>query len=208
KPGWEHMQGWFRHWDKNSNAAHFFDVWFLNLFPRAQPFRFEPGGYQTLNFVPSLATMLLGLMAGEMLRTPRRNVEKFAILVAAACVRLAAGWLMGQYVCPLVKRIWTPSWAVYSAGWTLAILACFFGIIEVVGWKRWAFPLVVVGMNSIAMYCMAQLLKPWIRDTLVTHLGKGPFTGTYGPIWQYTATLAVLWLICFWLYHRRIFIPI
>jgi predicted acyltransferase len=208
KPGWEHMTGWFAHWDKNSNVAHFFDVWFLNLFPRAEPFRFEPGGYQTLNFVPSLATMLLGLMAGEMLRTSRGNVEKLAILVVAAAACLAVGWLMGEFVCPLVKRIWTPSWVVYSAGWTCAILAGFFGIIEVVGWKRWAFPLVVVGMNSIAMYCMAQLLKPWIGRSLRTWFGRGWFEGPYGPFLYSAAILLVLWLFCLWLYRRKIFLRI
>jgi predicted acyltransferase len=88
------------------------------------------------------------------------------------------------------------------------MLAGFYWIIDIEGYKRWAFPLVVVGVNSIAMYFMSQLMKPWIRETLATHLGKGPFSGTYGPIWQYTATLAVLWLLCFWLYNRRIFIRI
>ena len=48
---------------------------------------------------------------------------------------------------------------MFSAGWTFPMLAGFFGVIDVVGWKRWAFPLVVVGMNSIAMYGMAQLIK-------------------------------------------------
>ena len=108
-----HLTGWFAHWNKNSNAAHSFDLWFLNLFPRVEPFRFNKGGYQTLNFVPSLATMLLGLMAGEMLPA-RKPVQKFWLLVAAALGCLLVGWLMGEFVCPIVKRIWTPSWAVYK----------------------------------------------------------------------------------------------
>jgi predicted acyltransferase len=206
--GWRHLTGWFAHWDKNTNAAHSFDVWFLNLFPRAEPFRFEPGGYQTLNFVPSLATMLLGLLAGEMLRTSRRPAAKFALLAAAAVVCLAVGWLMGMFVCPIVKRIWTPSWAVFSAGWTFAILAGFFGLIDVLGWKRWSFPLVVVGMNSIAMYCMSQLLKPWIGRSLRTWGGRYWFEGPYGPAVYSAAILLVLWLFCLWLYRRKVFLRI
>ena len=59
-----HLSGFAAHWDKNANLAHAADVWFLNLFPRESPFRFNGGGYLTLNFVPSLATMIFGLLAG------------------------------------------------------------------------------------------------------------------------------------------------
>jgi predicted acyltransferase len=205
---WEHLTGWFAHWDKNTNAAHDFDVWFLNLFPRADPFRFNAGGYQTLNFVPSMATMALGLMAGEMLRRPRSRSRKFLMLVAAAACCLAVGWLLGQFAVPLVKRIWTPSWAIFSAGWTFAMLALFYGIIDVIGVKRWAFPLVVVGMNSIAMYVMAQLLKPWASRTLTTHLGRWWVEWDYGPVVLSAGVLLVLWLFCLWLYRRKIFLRI
>jgi predicted acyltransferase len=206
---WQHhYTGWFAHWNKNSNAAHFFDVWFLNLFPRAEPFKFNGGGYQTLNFVPSLATMLLGLMAGELLRTKRSPAQKFAVLAAAGAVCIAIGWLMGLFVCPIVKRIWTPSWAVYSTGWTFAILALFYGVIDVVGWKRWSWPLVVVGMNSIAMYCMSQLLKPWIASSLRTHIGRQAFLGDFAPVVMSASILLVLWVFCLWLYRRKIFLRI
>jgi predicted acyltransferase len=203
-----HYTGWFAHWNKNSNAAHFFDVWFLNLFPRAEPFKFEPGGYVTLNFVPSLATMLLGLLAGELLRTKRSSAQKFVLLAAAGAICLAIGLLMGQFVCPIVKRIWTPSWAVYSTGWTFAILALFYGVIDVLGWKWWSWPLVVVGMNSIAMYCMSQLLKGWIGSRLQTHFGRQAFIGDYAPVVMSVSILAVLWLFCLWLYRRKIFLRI
>jgi predicted acyltransferase len=201
-------EGWFAHWQKNANAAHAFDVWFLNLFPRAEQFYFNEGGYQTLNFVPSLITMILGLMAGEMLRGPRRPWDKFRVLVTAGAACLALGWVAGQVVCPLVKRIWTPSWAVYSAGWTFLLLAAFYLVIDLRGWRRWALPLVVVGMNSIAMYCMAQLMKGWVRGTLKTHFGQDIFTGTYGPIIDAAAVLFVLWLFCLWMYRQKVFVRI
>lgn len=228
---WKPFTGLFAHWNKNSNAASAFDVWFLNLFPRAKPFVFNEGGYQTLNFVPSLGTMILGLMAGEMLRTLRSKWRKLGWLLAAAAVCLALGWLAGEFVCPIVKRIWTPSWVLYSAGWTFAMLAGFFWIIDIQGWRRWAFPLIVVGMNSIAMYCMAQLMKGWISQGLEMHLGPfalpsltylvKPVMGwmnvaidplwlnnTFGPIVQSAAVLFVLWLICLWMYRRSVFVRI
>jgi heparan-alpha-glucosaminide N-acetyltransferase len=214
---------WFAHWNKNTNAASAFDVWFLNLFPRAAPFVLNKGGYETLNFVPSLGTMLLGLMAGEMLRRPKSPSYKLAWLLAASVLCLALGWLSGAFLCPIVKRIWTPSWVLFSAGWTFALLASFFWLIDIRGWRRWAFPLIVVGMNSIAMYCMAQLMKGWIGSSLQIHLG--PFAlptlrrmplsvdpawlnDTFGPIVQSAAVLLVLWLICLWMYRRGIFLRI
>jgi predicted acyltransferase len=254
----ETLSGWSSHWAKNANAAHRFDVWFLNLFPSQYPdnpalrpalgaaavalagspsgqgpflaapvltpnwtqqrgyalgddgawqFAFNEGGYQTLNFVPSMATMLLGLMAGEMLRGRRSRAAKFLILVAAGAACLALGTLAGEVV-PIVKRIWTPSWALYSAGRTLLILAAFYGVIDVVGWKAWALPFVVVGMNSIAMYCMSQLMRGWVGQTMKTHLPAAWFAGPYGLIFHTTMILVVFWLICLWMYRRRIFLKI
>jgi heparan-alpha-glucosaminide N-acetyltransferase len=225
---------WFAHWNKRTNAAADFDRWFLNLFPRAYPFSpndptFE--GYDTLNFVPSLGTMILGLMAGEMLRTSKNKWRKLGWLLAAGAVCLALGWLAGEFVCPIVKKIWTPSWAVFSAGWTFLMLAGFFWIIDVHGWRRWAFPLIVVGMNSIAMYCMAQLIKGWIARSFHMHLGPlalpslthivKPVLGwmnvavdplwlfdAFWPIVQSASALFVLWLICLWMYRRGIFLRI
>ena len=214
---------WFAHWNKNANAATDFDVWFLNLFPRAEPFVFNNGGYQTLNFVPSLGTMILGLMAGEMLRTSKSKMHKLAWLLSVGALCLALGWLAGEFFCPIVKRIWTPSWVLFSAGWTFAMLAGFFWLIDIQGWRRWSFPFVVVGMNSIAMYCMAQLMKGWMRSSLQIHLG--PFAmpslrrmnlsvdpvwvnNTFGPIVQSATVLLVLWLICLWMYRRGIFLRI
>ena len=203
---WVPMTGWFAHWDKNSNSAHFFDVWFLNLFPTVRPFVYNAGGYQTLNFVPSMATMILGLIAGERLRGPASNERKLVWLLVMSAVCLAVGLAMGEWVCPIVKRIWTPSWAVYSAGWTFLMLAAFFAVIEIVGWKAWAFPFVVVGMNSIAMYCMSQQMKPWLRRNLNTHIGSWAFTGEYGKLIESVAILGVLWLVCLWMYRKRIFL--
>jgi predicted acyltransferase len=204
----ERFDGFFAHWNKNTNAAARFDQDFLNLFPRDKPFVYNDGGYQTLNFVPSMATMLFGLMAGELLRSNLSSKTKLRWLLGGGLIGVVLGAVLHWTVCPSVKRIWTPSWAVFSTGWTFYMLAAFYAIIDIAGYKRWAFPLVVVGMNSIAMYCMSQLMKPWIRETLVTHFGKGPFQGVYGPIWLYSATLGVLWLICLWLYRRKIFLRI
>ena len=61
---WPHLlTGFAAHWNKNTNFAAWFDQWFLNLFPREKPFVFNGGGYLTLSFIPTLGTMILGLLA-------------------------------------------------------------------------------------------------------------------------------------------------
>src|SRR5262249_46330309 len=139
-------QGFFAHWNKNANFAADVDVVLLNFFPRPEPFHFNRGGYETLNFIPSMATMIFGLMPGAWLRTSRSTGAKFLGLVIAGTLCLAVGALADQYFCPSVKRIWTPSWAVFSTGWTLWMLAAFYWLIDIRGCRAWAFPFVVVGM--------------------------------------------------------------
>jgi predicted acyltransferase len=217
-PGSQPFTGFAAHWNKNANVAHAFDVVFLNLFPRAQPFVANDGGYQTLNFVPSMATMLLGLMAGELLKGPLDAREKLRRLVRAAAVCFGLGVLADPAIlpgvpelwvlCPIVKRIWTPSWVLFSSGWTFALLAAFFYVVDVRGLQRWTFPLVVVGMNSIAIYVLAQLLPDWIRSMLRINLGRAPFEGPYGPLVAQLGVLALLWLACFWMYRRKLFLKI
>ncbi|HEX4644011.1 MAG TPA: DUF5009 domain-containing protein, partial [Verrucomicrobiae bacterium] len=107
---WPHLTGFAAHWDKNTNFAAAADQWFLNLFPREHPFVFNGGGYLTLNFVPSLATMIFGLLAGQFLRQASSPGRKVMTLFGVGLGCLALGALVDLTgVCPSVKRIWTPS---------------------------------------------------------------------------------------------------
>jgi heparan-alpha-glucosaminide N-acetyltransferase len=209
---WPRLEGVAAHWDKNTNAGAAFDGWFLNFFPRSKPFALNGGGYLTLSFIPSLATMIFGLLAGGLLRSSRRDRWKFWLLVGAGVAGLAAGEILHWAgICPIVKRIWTPSWALFSAGWAFLILAGFYGIVDVLGFRKWTFPLVVVGMNSITMYVMAELCKGWLHDTIQTHFGSRIFDflgEAYQPLLVQLWILLAMWLLCYWLYRQRIFIRI
>jgi predicted acyltransferase len=213
QPGWPHlMTGFAAHWNKNSNLAWAFDTWLLNLFPRTQPFLFNGGGYATLSFIPTLGTMILGLIAGGVLRGERPPWSKMKWLASAGVIGLASGAILGALgVCPVVKRIWTPSWTLFSGGWCLLLTAAFYIIIEI--WKRrgWAFALVVIGMNSIAAYCIAHLFDDFIAKNLTTHLGSGIYSllgKAYEPLMQGALILFVMWLILLWMYRRKLFLRI
>jgi heparan-alpha-glucosaminide N-acetyltransferase len=207
----QHLTGVTPAWHKNANVGQAIDVPFLNAFPRKDPFVFNPGGYQTINFIPSLATMLFGLMVGELLRSSRDARKKFYILIALGLAGLALGLILSGLGVPLVKRIWTPSWAVFSTGWCLLILGTLYAIVDLHGYRKWTFPLVVVGMNSIAIYMMSHTLKPWTTKTLQTHLGENVFKmfgPANAPFVQYTMLGLVFWLVCYWMYRRKIFLRI
>ena len=202
------LGGFWAHWNMNANFAASFDQWFLNLFPTEAPFVFNRGGYQTLNFVPALITMILGLMAGENLRSERSPREKLNWLLRAGAIGLLLALATGTTVCPVIKKLWTPSWAFYSGAVVLWCFALFYWLIDIRGHKAWAFPLVVVGMNSIAIYLAYQLTAEWIRAIGRTWFGKGVFEGTYGSLLQSLLVLGVLWTFCYWLYRRRLFLRI
>jgi predicted acyltransferase len=209
---WPHLTGFAAHWEKNANFASGFDQRFLNLFPREAPFVFNKGGYATLNFVPSLATMIFGLIAGQWLRSARPWSRQIGWLVVAGLGGIVVGIALGGLgVCPIVKRIWTPSWTIFSGGIVTLLLAGFVAVVEWGGWKRWTFPLVVVGLNPITLYCMWQLMGSFVRDNLKRHVGPHVFEvfGTaWSPVVEPAAVLFVFWLILWWMARRKIYIRI
>lgn len=210
---WPHLySGFLSHFNKNANLSWAFDVWFLNLFPRETPFRFNAGGWSTLSFVPTLATMILGLWAGQWLRTPRTVEEKLKGFVAAGLMLTFAGLLLQWlHINPIIKRIWTSSYTLYSGGLVVLMLAAFYAVMEWKGRTRWAFPLLVIGANSIAIYVMSWTLEHFVAEALVRHLGRAPFEvlgPAFFPVLRGAAVLVVFWAILLWMYRRKIFIRI
>lgn len=199
-------------WHKNANVGHTIDETFLNWFPRQTRFAFNSGGYQTINFIPSLATMILGLICGEWLRSQASEARKFGAIVALGILCGALGWGLAHWgAIPMVKRIWTPSWALFSTGICCFILAGLYGVIDIMKIRTWSFPLVVVGTNSIAIYLMAQLLKPWVGRTLQTHLGQELFNimgENYEPFVRDNLIGLAFWVTCLFLHKQRIFFRI
>ncbi|HEY6291864.1 MAG TPA: DUF5009 domain-containing protein, partial [Terriglobia bacterium] len=203
--------GFAAHWNKNYNLGNRFDQWFLNLFPREHPFVYNDGGYLTLSFIPTLGTMILGLIAGRWLRAAAPRIPLKRLLVAGV-IGVAAGLLLHYtQICPVVKRIWTPSWTLFSGGLCFLFLAAFSWVIDVKRRRGWAFPLVVIGMNSIAAYCMAHLFENFIVSSFRINLGPHFFAflgAGLEPLMRGAAVLLCFWLLLFWMYRRKIFLKI
>lgn len=210
---WEHnLHGFAAHWNKNTNLAWAFDKWFLNLFPREHVFTKNGGGYATLSFIPTLGTMILGLLAGNMLKsgtTGREKTKRFVLI--------GAGLLLGGIIFhftginPIVKRIWTPAWVLFSGGCCFLLLAFFYITIDVYKRKKWSFPLMVIGVNSIAAYMIAHMIPSFLESTFSTHLGNRYnelFGDAYATLVSGTLILVTEFLILLWMYRKKIFIKI
>jgi predicted acyltransferase len=196
----------------NSNLSWAFDRWFLNLFPRQSPFLYNDGGWSTLSFIPTLATMQLGTMTGMWLKTSKTAREKLRGLVVAGAGLVLAGLVLQWLgICPIVKRIWTSAYTLYSGGLILLILAAFYFLMDIKGWKKWSFWLMVIGANSIVVYVMSWTIEHFVSENLVRHFGHAPFLifgAPFEPVLRGAAVLLVFWSILYWMYKQRIFVRI
>ena len=211
---WEHnLSGFAAHWNKNTNFAWAFDQWFMNLFPRENPFLFNGGGYSTLSFIPTLGTMVLGLLAGNIMNssvTSRKKLNSFVLY--GICLILLGIILHVAGINPIVKRIWTPAWTIFSGGICFLFLAMFYGLIDMKDRRKGTFFLMVIGVNSIAAYVIADGgMRNVINDSLFIHLGKN-FDQILGPAYATLISGGLVlffeWLILYWMFKKKLFIKI
>jgi heparan-alpha-glucosaminide N-acetyltransferase len=166
-----------------------------------------PEYYTTINFIGNAATILFGYWAGMLLQSHRSQSSKLKILTIAAVTGFVLGLALEPFN-PMVKRLWTVSFTFFSAGWVILMLMAFYWVIEMKQIKRWAFPMIVVGMNSIFIYSFSQVLRGWLNQGLKVFTGNFSFMGGFGAIPQNILVLLVIWYLCLWLYKRKIFIKI
>ena len=156
--------------------------------------------------------MLIGLQAGNMLRSgtaPFRLVKRF-VLIGIGLIMISV-LLHYTGICPIVKRIWTPAWVIFSAGCCFLLLSFFYGIIDAGKYRKWAFFLIVVGTNSIAAYVLADGFSSFITNSLYIHLGQNfdhLFGEAYRTLVKGALVLLIEWLILYQLYVKKIFIRI
>lgn len=207
-----HHDGFASRWNKNSNLSWRVDVWFMNLFPRDEPFTHASGGYATLSFIPTMATMIFGLIAGVWLKDPHELKERLIRFGSAIAIGFTLAILLQWTgLCPNVKRIWSPTFALYSGAWCMTWLATLHLICDVAKYQRWTFPFVVIGANSILIYVMSWTLEEPIHDFLLRHLGRDVFE-VFGPAYANALigvlSLAIMFSVLLWLYRKRVFIKI
>ena len=168
----------------------------------------NPAGYYvSINWLSSTFTTLLGVWAGQLMRMRKGHAYNVMALAGGAAICFALGFAIMPWD-PVIKRIWTDSFSLLSGGCVLLILLFFYWLVEMVGLRRLVFPLVVLGMNSIFIYCVHIVFTEMLYDSVGTFTRGYPFLGMLGPIAQWLSVFLVMWYLCYWLYQRKIFFKI
>ena len=184
----------------NVNIGSDFDKWLMG--------DYYTGYYVGMNAIPSTATIIAGVMCGQLIASSLPQKRIMLILAISGIATMLAGLALSPLV-PVVKRIWTASFGLYSAGWVILSLLLFYWVIEVLGYRRWTLIFVVVGMNSIAAYVIFQLFRGWIDNAVLTF--SRPLVeamGAYGTVLQAFLVLGVIWCILYFFYRRKIFFKV
>jgi len=164
-----------------------------------------------ISTIPAVCTALLGALTGHLLISGDKRLtglKKGLLLLAAGIISLIIGKLW-SYNFPIIKNLWTSTFVLFAGGWSLILLGVFYLVIDVWGYKTWAFPFVVIGLNSITIY----LLRAGIMD--FWQMGEYFFGGiahffsehAQAVIISLGAVLA-MWTVLYILYRNKIFLKI
>lgn len=167
--------------------------------------RAHPEGWGTvLSTLPTISTTLIGLLFGELLRSGATPGVCMRVIGATGAGCLAAGFALSALV-PMVMKLWTTSYGLASAGWACLIFLLFYWLIDVRGYRRWSFPLVVIGMNSIAAY-LGPTIVPVHRIAGIFIEPLAPQLGVFGPAAAAGVVLSINWCVLLWMHRRRIYL--
>ena len=160
--------------------------------------------------VPFSAITMLGYWCGSAIKSDWPGGRKVLVFLAAGLASVASGWLLALWI-PMDRCLMTVSFTIYSAGIVLLFFAVSFWIIDVRGYKGWAFPLVVIGANAIVIYFLAKCTETALPETtliftksLVDQLGHAGWGATF----NYWVCTALYFLLALWLYRNKLFIRV
>ena len=159
-----------------------------------------------ISTLPAICTVLMGSLAGYWLRCERPGSRKAAGLAVAGLVSVVVGYLWG-FVFPIIKIIWTSSYTLFSGGLCLMLLALFYWIIDVKGYRKWTLFFVVIGVNPITIYFLQRFvdfvgIAEFFVSGLVAHVGL------FAPLILPLGVLAIKWLLLWFLYRHKIFFKV
>ena len=190
-------------WTMEGNLANYVD---RLLFTRGQMFEEYGDPEGPLSTIPALATALMGALTGHWLRSSRRPGIKALGMAGAGMVLIGTGYLWSLDM-PIIKKIWTSSYALVAGGWSLLLLALFYWLIDVRGWKGWAVFFVVIGLNPITIYVGQEIVN---FDAIGEFFLKGVAAHfpDYRPIIVIAGGLAARWLFLLFLHRQRVYLRV
>ncbi len=208
--------------DKACNLAAYLDRLILtenHIWKSAKVF--DPEGI--LSTIPAIATTLAGVLCGHWLRREKEHHEKVAALFFFGLAATVTGWVWSFWF-PLNKALWTSSYVFYTAGLALCILGFCYWLIDIKGYRKWAKPFLIFGVNALALFVFSGLtaklmgiikvgadtdgksisLQSWIFKTIFL-----PFAAPINASLMFAVSYILLWLFLMWLlYRKRIYIKV
>lgn len=177
----------------------------------------DPEG--ALSTIPSVITTLLGVLTGYLLISDRSKEQKVLSMFVAATFLLLSGTIFG-YLFPIIKKIWTSSYVLYTAGWSLIAFALLYWIVDIKGYSKWGLPFKFVGMNAILAFVMSGALDAILFRIKISSNGsqisiKDFLFSNYFDSWMstinasmvYSLVNVLIWLfVTYVLYKRKIFL--
>ena len=165
---------------------------------------FDPEGL--LSTIPAVATAMLGQFAGEFVRSGRFRRKTLTMLVAAA-VLLALGLIWSLWF-PINKKLWSSSFTLVVAAYSLAMFAIFYYLIDVKGWKKWAFPLEVIGLNSLTIYLAQRIISVSFTNRFFLEGLVNRVSAPVGQLIYAVGYVTLCWLLLYFLYRKKVFLKI
>jgi predicted acyltransferase len=150
---------------------------------------------------------LMGLLAMRLLKNESLNWQKrTAWCLGFGVASLSAGWLW-SYQFPIIKNLWSSTFVLWAGGWSLVLMGSMFAIVDGLNWKRWTYPFLVIGSNSLLAYLMVTVLSPVVHSAVSLLVGGS--AKLFGP--SYAIFYAVSWASFVWcalwiLYRNKIFL--
>lgn len=170
---------------------------------------FDPEGI--LSTFPAVASALLGSITGNFLLKPDigfPRIKKFYYILAAGILAIVIGWFW-NFIFPVNKNLWTSSFVLCAGGLSLVLLAIFYLIIDVWGYKRWAFFFVVIGLNSITIYLLqGGMIDFWSSMEYFFGGMANKAGGEWGNLIRALGYLSIVWLFLYVLYRKKIFLKV
>ena len=208
------------HLGKDDSLAAYIDRAVLGGHLWSESKTWDPEGI--LSTIPAIATLLIGILAGEWLRSDREARRKAVGLAVTGVVLLIAGRLLHPYF-PINKNLWTSSFVLFTGGFALLALALGYWVIDVRGARAWTTPWLVFGMNAILAYALAAIvaeisidfeftdshrqattLHGWIYDRLFV-----PYASPLNASLAFAIFFTFVIFLLLWpLYHKRVFLRI
>lgn len=159
-----------------------------------------------LSTIPAVVTVLIGAVAGHWLRSSRGEWSKALGLLLAGAACLAVGYAWGEWF-PIIKNLWTSSYVLVAAGWSLMLLSLFYAVMDIGGWRGWAAVFTVIGVNAITIY-IAQRFIDFSYTSEFFLGGAAELLGGWGPVLLLAGTLAAKILFVAFLYRQRIYLRV